>query len=220
MSPGDAAWTYQPNPAADGGRAWTIHKISVSEMNNNVYLITSHLSHAQILIDAAAEAPTIATLVESQRDRLAQVLTTHQHWDHHRALSDVVQRFRCPTAAGAEDAGGLPVAPDRHLRHGDQVVVEELRLSVIGLRGHTPGSVAFALSPADSPDVIFTGDSLFPGGPGATGKPADFRSLMADLRQRIFSVFGDDTVVMPGHGDNTTLGLERPYLDEWDARGW
>ncbi len=151
---------------------------------------------------------------------LAAVVTTHQHWDHHRALAAVVEHFGVPTAAGAEDAEALPVPPTTLLRHGDQLAVGELRLDVIALRGHTPGSVALALRDGAGGAHLFTGDSLFPGGPGKTQDEAAFTSLMDDLETRVFGVYPDNTVVHPGHGDSTTLGAERPHLADWRARGW
>ncbi|MBW8173171.1 MBL fold metallo-hydrolase [Ornithinimicrobium sp. Arc0846-15] len=219
VTPGDPAWGYVPH-SANQPAPWTVRKISVSEMNNNVYLVTSQATQAQILIDAAAEPDNVIGLIESQSSRLDAVATTHSHWDHHRALTDVVQRYACTSAAGVADAAGMPVHPDLKLQHGDSLRAGDLKLKAIALRGHTPGSTAFCLSAAGSPTVLFTGDSLFPGGPGATQNPQDFASLMSDLRSRIFDVFDDDTIVMPGHGDNTTVGQERPFLDEWEARGW
>src|SRR5690606_28927297 len=126
------------------------------------------------------------------------------------------------TLAGAADADALPVAVDRRVEDGDTVRVGDLLLDVVGLRGHTPGSVALALTVGgDVPrTVLFTGDSLFPGGPGRTTSPEAFTSLMDDLQARVFDVYDDDALVLPGHGDNTTLGAERPQLGEWRARGW
>ena len=106
------------------------------------------------------------------------------------------------------------------LKNRDIVAVEGFDLTVIHLRGHTPGSVALAYAPVDGPVHLFTGDSLFPGGPGRATLPEDFNSLMDDLEKRVFGVYADDTVVHPGHGKPTTLGAERPQIPEWRARGW
>jgi glyoxylase-like metal-dependent hydrolase (beta-lactamase superfamily II) len=148
------------------------------------------------------------------------VLTTHRHWDHHRALAGLVERTGAVTLAGAADADELPVDVEVRLAHDDVVRVGDLALRVIALRGHTPGSVALALTLDDRPPVLFTGDSLFPGGPGRTWSAEDFDSLMDDLETRVFAVYGDDALVLPGHGDNTDLGSERPSLGAWRARGW
>ena len=103
---------------------------------------------------------------------------------------------------------------------GDEVTIGDGELEVIGLVGHTPGSIALAFTGSDGVVHLFSGDSLFPGGPGKTSSPADFASLMGDLETKVFARFDDRTVVHPGHGDGTTLGAERPQLAEWRARGW
>ena len=156
------------------GRA-TIRKMSVSEMHNNVYLLTCTATGEQLLIDAADDAHRCLLLVREGTGRLDGLVTTHQHWDHVRALEDVAQSTGATTYAGEDDADALPVAPDVRLRHGDVVTVGELELDVIHLRGHTPGSVA--LSWADPVDGahLFTGDSLFPGGAGRTTNTAGFQ---------------------------------------------
>jgi glyoxylase-like metal-dependent hydrolase (beta-lactamase superfamily II) len=201
----------------------TIRKASVSEMNNNVYLLTSRASGAQVLIDAADDAPRLLDLVRegSPAGRLDHVVTTHQHWDHHRALVDVVTATGAASTAGTDDADALPVAPDRRVEQGEEIRVQDIALSVIHLRGHTPGSIALVYrDPAGTPHV-FTGDSLFPGGVGNTQKDAArFASLIDDVEHRIFDVLPDDTWVYPGHGNDTTLGAERASLSEWRERGW
>ncbi len=148
-------------------------------------------------------------------------MTTHQHWDHHRALPEVVEATGARSAAGEDDADALPVAPDQRLAHGDRLVVGDLLLDVIHLRGHTPGSVALAWTDGGGTTHLFTGDSLFPGGVGNTNQDAErFATLIDDVEQRLFDVYDDATVVHPGHGATTTLGAERPHLAEWRERGW
>jgi glyoxylase-like metal-dependent hydrolase (beta-lactamase superfamily II) len=122
--------------------------------------------------------------------------------------------------AGDADADALPVAVDERLQQGDTITVGDLTLDVIALRGHTPGSVAVLYRDPVGVPHLFTGDSLFPGGVGKTTTPLDFQSLIDDVEQRIFDVLPDETWVYPGHGDDTTLGVERPHLGEWRARGW
>ena len=197
----------------------TIRTIAVSEMHNNVYLLTCTSTGAQLLIDAAYDADRIARLVAEGTGRLDALVTTHQHWDHTRALQEVVAATGARTYAGAEDADALPVAPDDRLEDGDTVTFGDITLDVIHLRGHTPGSVALAYADPDGHAHIFTGDSLFPGGPGRTTNPQDFTSLMDDLEARVFT-YPDDTHFYPGHGNDSTLGAERPHLEEWRARGW
>ncbi|ALE05868.1 Zn-dependent hydrolase [Arthrobacter sp. ERGS1:01] len=208
----------------------TIRRAVVSEMANNVYLLTAKATGAQILIDAADDAPAIAALLaDAAADApvptaVKFIATTHQHWDHVRALAAVVALTGAPTAAGTDDDAGIQaqsgVSADRLLGDGDVLGVDGLDLSAVHLRGHTPGSIAYVLSDAGA-TVIFSGDSLFPGGVGNTEKdPARFTSLLNDVQERLFGRFGDDAVVLPGHGDATTLGTERPALPEWRERGW
>lgn len=197
---------------------------SVSEQDNRSYLLTCDTTGARILIDAADDA---AGLLELAADgpggtpRIDHILTTHQHWDHHRALPEVRDATGATTSAGAADAPELPIAVERMLEHGDRLEVGDLVFDVIGLRGHTPGSVALAWTDGDGLVHLFSGDSLFPGGVGNTWGDADrFRSLLDDVEQRVFAVYPDDTVVYPGHGGTTTLGAERPHLAQWRERGW
>ena len=200
----------------------TIVKASVGPMDNNAYLITCSETGETLLIDAANDAADLIDLVRNHAPKLALIVTSHQHFDHWQALKALAEATGAPTAAHSLDAGPLPVQPDRLLADGDTVNVGRLTFDVIHLRGHTPGSVALALRGEAAGDAtqLFTGDCLFPGGVGRTTKPADFKSLFDGVKTEIFDRFGDETVVYPGHGDDTTLGTERPHLDEWRARGW
>ena len=201
----------------------TIRSVSVSEMDNRCYLLTCRVTGEQLLVDAADEPDTLTALLHrgSPTGRLDTVVTTHQHWDHHRALAELVDRTGARTAAGLEDADALPVPVDVRLQQGDTVTVGQVTLEVVALRGHTPGSVALVHRGADGSVHAFTGDSLFPGGVGNTGDDAArFTSLIDDVERRLFAVLPDETVVHPGHGEPTTLGAERPHLTEWRERGW
>ena len=200
----------------------TIIKASVGPMDNNTYLVTCSQTGQTLLIDAANEPEILLDLIERYAPTLSLIVTSHQHPDHWGALTAVTDSTHAPTAAHRLDADPLPVRPDRLLAGGDTVEVGELRFEVIHLRGHTPGSVALALSgPATDGRVhLFTGDCLFPGGVGKTWKEGDFEQLLGDVTSRVFDVYADQTVVYPGHGDDTTLGAERPHLQEWRDRGW
>jgi glyoxylase-like metal-dependent hydrolase (beta-lactamase superfamily II) len=196
----------------------TVTKFSVSEMDNNVYLLRCQTTDEQLLIDAADDAPHILGVVGA--DGLRRVVTTHQHWDHHRALAEVVAATAAETVAGAEDADDLPVGVDHRVSDGDVVEVGDCRLEVIHLVGHTPGSIALLYDDPDGTPHLWTGDSLFPGGPGRTTSPEDFTSLMDDLEAKVFGRLPDETWFYPGHGDDSTLGVQRRHLSEWRTRGW
>ena len=194
----------------------TISKLAVGDMGNNAYLLRDPDSGEALLIDAAAEPSALLELIGDAD--LRTVVTTHGHWDHHRALPQVVEATGAATVAHPADADDLPVPVTRPVTHGDTVTVGGQTLEVVHLRGHTPGSIALVWRGAGT--HVFTGDSLFPGGPGRTTQPENFTSLMNDLEERIFDRFDDATWFYPGHGNDSTLGAERPHLTEWRARGW
>lgn len=200
----------------------TIRKLAVGAMRNNVYLLTCRATGEQLMIDAADDAPRLLALVGEGGERLGHLVTTHKHWDHVRALPEVARATAAVTYAGADDAAALPVAPDQALHQGDTIRVGEVVLDVIHVRGHTPGSVVLVHTEPDGSAHLFSGDTLFPGGVGATDRydDQDFATLYGDVRARIFAVHDDRTWVYPGHGDDTTLGRERPHLAQWRERGW
>ncbi len=199
----------------------TITKMSVGPMDNNTYLVVCSATGHSLLIDAANEADRISLLLDENAPTLSLIVTTHQHADHWQALADIAGGTDSPTAAHELDAEPLPVAPDRFFADHDTVSVGELTFDVVHLTGHTPGSIALALTDAEGKTThLFTGDSLFPGGVGKTNGPEDFTHLLDDVSAKLFDRFADDTVVYPGHGKDTTLGDERPHLAEWRERGW
>ncbi|HEX4728145.1 MAG TPA: MBL fold metallo-hydrolase [Jatrophihabitans sp.] len=198
----------------------TIAKLAVGPMSNNSYLVRCRATGAALLIDAANEANRLVDFARFGGEPAGTVLTTHQHADHWQALAELVGQTGASTLAGVDDADGIPVPTERRLRHGDRVEVGELELTAIELRGHTPGSIALHYADPDGSGHLFTGDSLFPGGVGRTTRPADFQQLIDDVTSRLFEVYDDDTWFYPGHGDDSTLGIERPHLAEWRERGW
>ena len=197
-------------------------KVSVGPMDNNAYLITCTATGKSLLVDAANDADTLLDVVRRYAPNVALILTTHQHFDHWQALEALAVETGAPTAAHALDAEPLPVTPERLVAGGDTISVGDLDFDVIHLRGHTPGSVALALrgDAVGGVTQLFTGDCLFPGGVGKTWQDGDFERLLGDVSSRVFDVYDDATVVYPGHGDDTTLGAERPHLQEWRERGW
>jgi glyoxylase-like metal-dependent hydrolase (beta-lactamase superfamily II) len=195
----------------------SVTKLAVGPMDNNAYLLRCSRTGDALLIDAAAEAGRLIELIGDTP--VVRIVTTHKHADHWQALAEVQAATGAAVAAHPIDADEIPVTVTEPVEHGDTVRAGDVELAVIHLRGHTPGSIALRYDAAAEPH-LFTGDSLFPGGPGKTTNPADFTSLMNDLEQRVFDQLPDATWVYPGHGNDTTLGAERPHIPEWRARGW
>jgi glyoxylase-like metal-dependent hydrolase (beta-lactamase superfamily II) len=198
----------------------TIAKLAVGPMSNNAYLLRCTSTDEGLLIDAANEADRLRELVRFEGPPVTAILTTHQHFDHWQALAETATDADAAVYAGDEDADALPVAVDERLHHGETITVGDVTLEIIALRGHTPGSVAALYRDPEGVPHVFTGDSLFPGGVGKTQTPENFTSLIDDVEARIFDVLPDDTWFYPGHGNDSTLGAERPHLGEWRARGW
>jgi glyoxylase-like metal-dependent hydrolase (beta-lactamase superfamily II) len=147
------------------------------------------------------------------------VVTTHRHGDHWQALAEVVGATGARSLAHTDDAAEIPVVTGT-LTDGDRVRVGDCELEVIHVVGHTPGSIVLLFQDPAGTAHLFTGDSLFPGGPGRTTNPTNFTSLMTDLETKVFGRLPDETWFYPGHGRDSTLGRERPAIPEWRARGW
>ena len=201
----------------------TITKYAVDpQMSNNCYLLECPVSGLRALIDAADEGASLIQLCDAQ---LTSLITTHQHWDHHRALAELVSVTGAETVAGVPDAEAITAATGvpikRTVGDGDVVMVGAAGLEVIAVAGHTPGSICLLYDDPSGHPHLFTGDCLFPGGVGAThGDAARFEQLIGDVETKIFDRLPDDTWFYPGHGNDSTLGRERPHLTEWRARGW
>jgi glyoxylase-like metal-dependent hydrolase (beta-lactamase superfamily II) len=222
ISGGDVTYSGKVTPGGPPAvrelDALSITKVSVGPMDNNAYLLECRATGELCLVDAAAEPEKLLALLGGRP--LARVVTTHRHRDHWQALAEVVGATGARTAAGRADAPEIPVATDELLADGDVVSVGDVGIEVIHLVGHTPGSVALLYEdPAGHPH-LFTGDSLFPGGVGKTSGPDTFGSLIDDVERKIFDRLPDATWFYPGHGNDSTLGAERPSLPEWRARGW
>ena len=196
----------------------SITKMSVGDMDNNAYLLRCQRTDEQVMIDAANEPNRLLSLIGA--DGLARVVTTHRHADHWQGLAAVVEATGAETVAGADDAPEIPVPITRPVLHGDTVAVGDCELEVIHLVGHTPGSIALLYDDPSGTPHLFTGDSLFPGGVGKTWSAADFKTLLDEVTTKLFDRLPDETWFFPGHGDDSTLGEQRPHLDEWRARGW
>lgn len=205
----------------------TLTKLAVDpEMSNNCYVLHCRDTDDVVLVDAAAEPERLLELVGDRR--LTSIVTTHQHWDHHRGLAAVKAAHPAAVVvAGAPDAEAIEeqtgVTVERRVGEGDTVPVGTCDLVVIPVAGHTPGSICLLLddeSAAPTPH-LFTGDCLFPGGVGATFGDADkFSQLIGEVESKLFDRLPDETWFYPGHGGDGVLGDERPHLEEWRERGW
>ena len=191
-----------------------IHKLVVGPMDNNVFVLRCRETGDAVLIDAANEHEKLLELCE--RLGVRTVLETHGHWDHIQAVP-AVRNAGYEVGITGPDAEMLE-AYDFVLEHDAPIEVGRLRLQTIHTPGHTPGSMCFRL---EGSPVLFSGDTLFPGGPGATQFPGgDFEEIIESIDRLLFADLAPDTIVMPGHGDDTTIGAERPHLQEWVDRGW
>lgn len=200
-----------------GRMTFTLHHISVSEMDNNCYLICA--GDKGLLIDAAADPQALLGLARDAGVQITDVLTTHRHHDHTRALVEVLEATGAQHWAPFLDAPALPAPADHELRDDDVLEFAGHRFPVCILRGHTPGGAALAVD-IDGVPNLFVGDSLFPGGLGKTASEGDFVRLYKEVKDKLFAVYPDEAIVWPGHGKPTTLGAERPHLDEWWQRRW
>ncbi|MDQ1438186.1 MAG: hypothetical protein QOK43_1815 [Acidimicrobiaceae bacterium] len=191
-----------------------IHRLVVGPVDNNVFVLRCKQTGDAVLIDAANEHDKLLDLC--QRLGVRKVLETHGHWDHIQAVP-AVRDAGYEVGVTAADAAMLP-SYDFVLEDESVVEVGRLRLHTIHTPGHTPGSMCFLV---EGSPVLFSGDTLFPGGPGATKfEGGHFPTIITSLEDRLFAGLDPGTVVMPGHGNDTTIGTERPHLQEWIDRGW
>ena len=190
-----------------------IEKLVVGPFENNVFVIRCKGTGEAAIVDAANEHELL--LEVSRATGVRRVLTTHGHWDHIQAV-EAVRDAGIDVGIAADDASMLP-AYDFTIPDDDVITVGELRLRTIHTPGHTPGSTCFLL---EGKPVLFSGDTLFPGGPGNTSTPqGDFPTIIRSIDRRLFTL-PEDLLVLPGHGLDTTIGDERPHLQEWADRGW
>jgi glyoxylase-like metal-dependent hydrolase (beta-lactamase superfamily II) len=191
-----------------------IHRLVVGPVDNNVFVLRCRQTGEALLVDAANEHEQLLELCRQLN--VGQVIETHGHWDHIQAVP-AVRDAGIEVGVTAEDAGMLP-SYDFVLEDDSVIEVGRLRLHTIFTPGHTAGSMCFRL---EGSPVLFSGDTLFPGGPGATRFPGgDFPTIIRSISERLFRPLSPDTLVLPGHGADTTIGNERPHLQEWVDRGW
>lgn len=188
-----------------------IRKIQVGNMENNVYVLECPETHHALLVDGSFEAGAI--LDQAEGANIVGIVQTHGHMDHVQALPELKEKLRVPVHA--HPAEEYPVAIDQPLADGDQLSFGNRSVRVLFTPGHTPGGVCLYTK-----GHLISGDTLFPGGPGNTWGDADaFRQIIAGIENKLF-VLPDETAVYPGHGNDTSIGAEKPQLQEWKDRGW
>ena len=201
------------HPAHYETSAVRIDKYIVGPFENNVFVVRDKGTGDALIVDAANEHELLLEVARATGVR--RVLTTHGHWDHIQAVT-AVRDAGIDVGIAEADATMLP-GYDFTIPDDDVVALGDLRLRTIHTPGHTPGSTCFLL---EGHPVVFSGDTLFPGGPGNTSfENADFATIIQSIDRRLFTL-DPATIVLPGHGLDTTIGTERPHLDEWVERGW
>ena len=194
------------------GEGFTVERVVVGTLDNNVYLIRDEATQRGVIVDAADDPDAIIAFATGTT--IDHVLTTHGHWDHHQAVPVVPDQLGVPVWLHPLDHGLADKTFDSELAVGS-FTIGETAATIVHTPGHTPGSSCVVLN-----GVVLTGDTLFPGGPGATRfDHSDFDTIITSIETKLFTL-DDDTVVLPGHGAATTIGVERPQLGEWIKRGW
>lgn len=194
------------------GEGLTIGRIVTPPLDNNVYLVVCRSTNRSLIVDAASEPDDIVAMASGTE--VVGVATTHGHWDHHGAIPEVTDRLSVPFLLHPDDAEIAGKSPDGELADGE-LAIGDVTAQVLHTPGHTPGSVCIALDGA-----VLTGDTLFPGGPGATRLDhSSFDTIIESISTKLFTLPGE-TIVFPGHGASTTIATERPELPVWIERGW
>jgi glyoxylase-like metal-dependent hydrolase (beta-lactamase superfamily II) len=191
-----------------------VHRLVVGPVENNVFVVRCRRTGDAVLIDAANEHERLLEVCTALQVR--SVVETHGHWDHVQAVG-AVREAGLEVMVRKEDAAMLD-SYDLLIEDDDVLEVGRLRVRTAHTPGHTPGSICFHV---EGTPLLFTGDTLFPGGPGNTKSDlGDFSLIIRSITDRIYAAYPDETIVLPGHGAATTIGTERPLLDEWVERGW
>jgi len=183
------------------GNAVMIIRLELGPFGTNAYIVVCQATLDSLVVDVPGEADEIVRQLANTNPRY--ILITHNHFDHIMALEELKTKLKVPIAGHPLDAGGLPSRPDMELNDGDTIEVGKLKIKVLHVPGHTPGGLCFLTG-----KYLVSGDTIFPGGPGKTGTPADFKQILKSIETKLF-VLPDDTEVYPGHGNATVLGKEK-----------
>jgi glyoxylase-like metal-dependent hydrolase (beta-lactamase superfamily II) len=187
-----------------------IERLSLGPFGTNSYLLICQKTGASVIVDAPGDAEKVLKLLEGTHPKY--ILMTHNHMDHVDALAALKSALNVPLAAHEDDAGSLPVKPEQFLNDGDTISFGEIQLKVLHTPGHTPGSLCFLTD-----RYLISGDTIFPGGPGKTWSPDDFKKIVESLTNKIFTL-PDETQVYPGHGDATVLKKEKHEFEAFSSK--
>ena len=187
-----------------------IERLELGPFGTNAYIVICQKSRDSMVIDAPAEASTIMERLQGTTPKY--ILLTHNHMDHLLALAELHSTLKVPLAAHALDTQGLPSPPEILLNDGDTISLGNLKFEVLHTPGHTPGGLCFKAG-----RYLISGDTIFPGGPGATGSPDAFKQIIKSITEKIF-VLPDDTQIYPGHGDATVLKKEKDEFAVFSSR--
>ena len=195
------------------GADFELQALQVGTFENVVYLVRDPDTREGYVIDAGWEPDKIAQAAADVQ--VKGILITHGHWDHHDELDALKGKLGVQAGIGELDQDMLKSRPDFLIQDRQELRFGKSVIRAIHTPGHTPGSTCFTVG-----NVLFSGDTLFPGGVGNTkNETGHFYTIIRSVKHRLFTL-PDDTVVYPGHGTSTTIGTEKPHLDEWLERGW
>jgi glyoxylase-like metal-dependent hydrolase (beta-lactamase superfamily II) len=182
-----------------------IFRLELGPFGTNSYILICPKTKESVLVDAPGEATLVLERLKETQPKY--ILMTHGHFDHIGGLAELKSALNIPVAAHLSEAGDLPVTVDLELNHGDEISLGRIKLKVLHTPGHTVGSICFIAG-----NYLIAGDTLFPGGPGRTQTPDDFRQIVKSITEKLFGL-PDDTEVYPGHGEATTIGREKKLFE-------
>ncbi|MEE8315676.1 MAG: MBL fold metallo-hydrolase, partial [Syntrophobacteria bacterium] len=187
-----------------------INRLELGPFGTNSYILICQKTNESVVVDAPGEAGMVVERLKETQPKY--ILMTHDHFDHIGGLVELRSALEVPVAAHLADANDLPLEPDLLLNDGDEILIGAIKLRVLHTPGHTPGGLCFLTD-----KYLIAGDTLFPGGPGKTQSPADFRRIIESITQQLF-VLPDETKVFPGHGEATTIKEAKQQYEVFSTR--